>query len=52
MPHARAPKEITMNKEQGRTKRVPTVPIYVSIAQPIQQIIFPISNLETGQLHN
>ena len=41
-----------MNKEQGRTKRVPTVPIYVSMDQPIQQIIFPISNLETGQLHS
>ena len=36
-----------MNKEQGKTKRVPTAPIYVSIDQPIQQIIFPISNLET-----
>ena len=34
VPCARAPKEITINKEQGRAKRVPTVLIYVSINKP------------------
>ena len=42
MPCARVKKQIAMNKEQARIKRVPTVPKDVSIDQPIQQIIFTI----------